>query len=69
MLKIRHIHARGTGSIGMAPRIMDPFSTNEGSNFGRVSTWNMETNDEYADNLQIGLCALQQITAIWKPET
>jgi hypothetical protein len=40
MLKKRQIHARGTGSTGMAPRIMDPFSTNEESNFGLVSNWN-----------------------------
>lgn len=41
-LKKRQIHASGTGSTGMAPRIMDPFSTNDESNFGLVSTWNKE---------------------------
>lgn len=38
MLKKRHIHARGMGSTGIAPLIMDPFSTSEGSSFGLVST-------------------------------
>jgi hypothetical protein len=43
MLKKRQIHARGIGSMGIAPRIMDPFSTSEESSFGLVSTWNTET--------------------------
>jgi hypothetical protein len=38
MLQKRQNHARGTGSTGMAARIMDPLSTSEGSSFGLLSS-------------------------------
>jgi len=38
MLQKRQNHARGTGSTGMAPRIMDPLSTSDGSSFGLLSS-------------------------------